>query len=40
MAQLALDVVVPGEGFPQSFQLIGHGHSGKGRMRLGMDDGI
>ncbi len=30
LTQQALHVVMAGQGFPQSFQLIGHGHSGKG----------
>ena len=30
LAQQALHVIMAGEGFPQSFQLIGHGHSGQG----------
>ena len=40
MAQLALYVIVPGKGFPQSFQLIGHGHSGKGREDPGWTERI
>ena len=30
LTQQALHVIMAGKGFPQSFQLIGHGHSGQG----------